>query len=154
MDFDKRADELFLDFPEPPKEEGLTVAAASAGKLVFLSGAYPLKDGRMSYKGRVGLEINTDTAKLAAHAACMQALGSLREFLGGSLNQVRRIVNLRGFVASGVEFHDHHKVLDGASQLLVDLFGAKAGKHSRTVVGVTSLPYNAAVELELVVEIK
>lgn len=153
MDFDKRVGELFLDLPETPPEKGVTAHAVQAGKLIFISGILPWKEGRMVYKGRVGLELNVDAGRQAAHAACMQALGVLRTTLDGSLNKVRKIVFLRGFVASGSEFYDQNRVLDGASQLLSDIFGS-AGKHASTAIGVTSLPFGAAVELELIAEVK
>jgi len=153
MNFDKRIDELFIDLPEPAPEVGAVVHVAQTGKLLFAGGAFPWKDGRMSYRGRVGLELNLDSGRSAAHAAALQALGMLRRHLGGTLNKVKRIVMLRGFIASGSEFKDHHKVLDGASQLLIDIFGSSAGKHARSAVGVTALPHGAPVELEMVVEI-
>lgn len=154
MDFDARIDELFLDLPEPPPESGAVVNAVQMGKFVFISGVLPWKNGKMAYKGRLGLELRTDSGKMASHAACMNVLGILQSFLDGSLNKIKRIVQLRGFIASGAEFHDQDKVLDGASQLITDVFGAIAGKHVRTSVGVNSLPNNAAVQLELVVELK
>lgn len=154
MDFDKRIEELFLDIPEVLTPTGSVLPAVQTGKLVFLSGLLPWKEGRMGYKGRVGLELNVDTGRQASYAACVYGLGILRNFLGGSLNKVRQIVSLRGFVASGAEFHEQGKVVDGASQLLYDVFGAGAGRHTRTAVGVNTLPNGAAVELELVVEVK
>jgi enamine deaminase RidA (YjgF/YER057c/UK114 family) len=154
MDFDDRIDELFLDLPEPPPEFGGIANAVQMGKTVFISGVFPWKNGKMAYKGRLGLELRSDNGKLAAHAACMNALGMLRAFLDGSLNKIKRIVQLRGFVASGAEFHDQDKVLDGASQLITDIFGQTAGKHARTAIGVTALPNNAAIQLELIVELK
>jgi enamine deaminase RidA (YjgF/YER057c/UK114 family) len=155
MDHDKRIDELFLDIPEAPAEKGASTAhAVKTGRLVFLSGVLPWKEGRLAYKGRVGLELTLDTGKLAAHAACVQALGILRHFLDGSLNSVKQIVLLKGFVASGAEFKEHQKVLDGASKLLTDIFGGTAGRHARTAVGVNALPGGAAVELEMIVEVR
>jgi len=147
MDFDKRVEELFLDLPEMP------ASAVQAGKLVFIGGVLPWREGKMAYKGRVGLELNLDAGRLASHAACQQALGILRKHLGGSFNKVRQVVSLRGFIASGTEFHEQDKVLDGAAKLLQDVFGP-AGKPVRSSVGVTALPHDAAVELELVVEMK
>lgn len=153
MDFDQRVEELFLDLPEPAPEVGAVANIAQSGKQLFISGAFPWKDGRMSHRGRVGLELNLDSGRLASHAACMQALGMLQKYLDGSLNKVKRIVYLRGYVASGSEFKDHHKVLDSASQLLMDVFGG-AGKHARSAIGVSALPHGAPVELEIVVEVK
>ena len=153
MNFDKRIDELFIDLPEPAPEVGAIVHVAQAGKLLFVGGAFPWKDGRMAYRGRIGLELNLDSGRLAASAACMQAIGQLQKYLGGTLNKIKRIVMLRGFVASGSEFKDHQKVLDSASQLLTDIFGSVAGRHARSAIGVTALPHGAPVELEMVVEI-
>jgi len=154
MNFDKKIEELFIDLPEPAPEVGATVHVAQAGKLLFIGGVLPWKDGRMAYRGRVGLELNLDAGRSSAHAAGLQALGLLRKYLDGSLNKVKGIVLLRGYVASGSEFRDQHKVLDGASQLLIDIFGPTSGRHTRSAVGVTSLPHGAPVELELVAEIK
>lgn len=154
LDFDKRIDELFLDLPEPPAERELWARAVQSGKTVFLSGAFPYKEGKLAYKGRLGLEYTADTGRLAAHAACMQALGALREHLGGSFNKVKQIVMLRGYIACGAEFKDHAKVMDGASRLLLDIFGNSAGRHARIDVGVNALPNGATLELELMVEIR
>ena len=136
MDFDKKIDELFLDLPEALPESGAVANAVQVGKLIFLSGALPWKEGKIAYKGRLGLEVSIDNGRAAAHAACMQALGTLRN------------------ISSGGDFHEQQKVLDGASRLLHDIFGDTAGKHARTAVGVNVLPNNAAIELELVVEVK
>ena len=154
MDFDKRLEELFLDLPEAPSELGMTANAAQAEKMVYLSGAFPFKEGKMAYKGRLGLELTADNGKLASHTACMQAISILRTFLGGSLNKVKKIVMMKGYVASGAEFREHAKVLDGASQLITDVFGNAAGRHARSAIGVNVLPNNAAVEIELIVEVK
>ncbi len=154
MDFDKRIEELFLDLPEPSKEKGIVANAVQTGKLVYLSGALPFKEGKMAYKGRVGLELTVDNGRQASHTACMQALSMLRVFLGDSLNKVKQVIARKGYVSSGAEFKDHGKVLDGASQLLNDVFGANVGRHVRTAVGVNVLPNNAAVELELIVEVR
>jgi len=154
MDFDTKADELYLDFNEPAKEVGPVLNVVQTGKLLYVSGALPFKEARLSHKGRVGIEVTTDSARLASHAACLQALGFIRKYLDGSLNKVKKVVMLRGYVASASEFHEQGKVLDGASQLLVELFGPVAGKHARVAVGVNVLPNNAPVMIELVVEIK
>jgi enamine deaminase RidA (YjgF/YER057c/UK114 family) len=153
MDFDKKIDELFLDLPEITPTAGIAANVVQTGKLVFLSGVLPMKEGRLACKGRVGLEVNAEAGRMAAHAACVLSLGILRNFLGGSLNKVRQIVSLRAFVASGAEFKDHQKIADGALELLSDIFG-NAGKPARAAVGVTALPSNATVELEMIVEIK
>jgi enamine deaminase RidA (YjgF/YER057c/UK114 family) len=142
-----------LEFQESEPSGGPTVSVVQTGKLVIACGALPWKEGRMAYKGRLGLEVKLDTGKQAAFAACMQALSAIRSHFSGTLNKIKQVVSLRGYVAAGGEFYEHHKVLDGASQLLSDVFGA-AGKHTRTAVGVASLPFGASVEIELIVETK
>ena len=154
MDFDKKAADLFLDIPEAPKETGVVANAVQTGKLVFVSGAYPWKEGRLAYKGRLGIELTPDVGRMAANAACVQALGFLNGHLKNSLNKVKRIVSIKVNIAAGSDFKNHQKVADGASLLLNDVFGPLAGKHSRVVVGVNSLPMGAAVEVELIAEVK
>lgn len=153
MDFDERLEELFIDLTEAAPEQGGVVHAVKTGHLVFVSGKLPRAEGRLTYKGRLGLDVTLDHGKAAARAAMVQSLSALWHFLGGTLNKVKRIVAVRGFVASGADFKDHHKVFELASRLLVDIFGT-AGQHSLTAVGVNNLPNGAAVEIELIVEVK
>lgn len=152
MDFDERLDELFIDLPEPPPMVGPGVNAVRAGKLIHISGVLPRSEGRMM-KGRAGIDVRMDIAAAAARAAMMIALSILRAELGGTLNRVKRIVQLTALVASGADFKDHFRVLDGASELLVQIFGS-AGKHTRIASGAASLPEGATVELSIIVEVK
>jgi len=152
MTFDERLDELYIDLPEPAAVVGAGVHAVRTGKLFFLGGVLPLSEGRMM-KGRAGIEARLDVAKSAARASAINALAVLMQELGGSLNKVKRIVQLTMHVASGADFKDHFKVLDGASELIGQIFGS-AGKHARIATGVASLPEGATVELSLIVEVK
>lgn len=153
MDFDKRIEELFVELPEAAREIGGRLNAVQTGNLVFISGKMPYAEGRLPYKGRLGLELSLDHGKAAARAAVVQSLGALKAFLGGTLNRVRKIVMLKGYIASSADFKEHSKVLEDASKFLTDIFG-NAGKHAVTAVGVSSLPNGAAVEVELIVEVK
>ncbi|MBI2346461.1 MAG: RidA family protein [Deltaproteobacteria bacterium] len=152
MSAEKRAAELFLDFPVPPASPAGTLHTRQVGKLLFVGGALPIGEGRIQGKGRLGLEVSLDQGRGAARLALIQALAMIREEVG-SLDKVRQVVQLTGQIASGAEFHQQGKVLDQASQLLVELFGA-AGNHTRTAIGVTALPQQACVQIELIVEIK
>lgn len=152
MDFDERVEELYLDLPEPPAELDGFVNISTCGKILYLTGQLPRAEGRMSHKGRLGLELNLDAGKAAARAAVIQALGVLKNQLG-SLNKIKRILQLRLYIATGSEFKDHKKVLSGSLELLSDIFGS-FGKCATEVAGCASLPEGAAVELSLVVEIK
>lgn len=152
MSVEQRAADLFLDLPTPSTPHGPMLYARAAGKLLFCSGALPISDGKVQFRGRVGLEVTLDQARSAARLALLQLLASVRAYCG-SLDKVRQVIHLTGQIASGAEWHEQEKVVDGASQLLVDLFGP-AGQHSRTAVGVLALPQEACVQLELIVEIK
>ncbi|MDO8527394.1 MAG: RidA family protein [Deltaproteobacteria bacterium] len=153
MDFEKRIAELFIELPDPPRmiNKGV-VQSVLSGKLLYVGGALPYIEGKLSFKGRLGLEVSTDQGGMAARHALSQALSAVRDNVG-SLNKIKQIVQLHGFIATGGDFKEHDKVLDPASSLLFDIFGV-AGKHARMVVGVNSLPQNACLSLTLLVEIK
>lgn len=153
MNYDAKLAELYIDLPEPRTLTAATVHAVRSGKLLYLGGCLPLADGRVVARGRVGVEVRLDTARQAARAAAVTALAVLAAESGGTLNRVARIVRVDGCIASGADFHDHEKVIDGASELFLTIFGP-AGRHARTVVGCTSLPGEACVSLALIVEMK
>jgi len=152
MDFDSKLDDLFIDLPEPPIDK-IGALASKSGKLLFLSGQYPYKEGGSIYKGRVGLELTLDAGMLAAKASLLQALGTLRGVLGGSLNTIKRIVHLRLYIATGLEFKDHEKLLKSILDTLKNIFGSSADCSSE-VIGCASLPKGASCELSMVVELK
>lgn len=152
MSFEKKMEELFIELPEPPKEFGCVTQISKTGRLVYLSGQLPYADGRLAYKGRVGLELPLDKGRAAARAALIQSLGVLKTQLG-SIDKIKRFVHLKLYIATGGEFKDHKKVLDGASELINDIFGL-SGKCSAEVVGCASLPEGAAVEISVIVELK
>lgn len=153
MNADQKLEELFIVLPEPRTLPASTVHTVSLGKMLFVSQALPFGDGgRLVSPGRVGVEVRIDAARLAARAAIIVALSSVKCACGGTLDRVHRIVHLEGAVASGADFQDHEKVIDGASELLVSLFG-KQGQHTRNVFGVVSLPQRACVSLSLTVSL-
>ena len=143
MNYDDKVEELFIDMTEPPPEKGASVRAVKSGKHLFVSGVLPYASGRIMYPGRAGVDVRLDNAKLAARTAAVMALSIARGELGGTLNKIKRIVKLEGYVACGADFADHAKVIDGASELFSQIFGAQ-GKHVRNVVGVSSLPNNSS----------
>ena len=152
MDFDAKLDELFIDLPEPVQTAASVSHAVQVGKLIYISGVLPYSEGKIAAKGRVGLEVRLDNAKLAARIAAVNALAILSTELG-TLNKIKRIIELTGYIASGGDFKDHFKVLDGASELLGKIFGP-AGRHARNAVGCTCLPQDSCIELSLIVETK
>lgn len=152
MDFEKRLKELFIDLPEVRPLSSALSPAAQTGKLLYVTGQLPYSEGKLALKGRIGLEISPDQGALAARYALFHCLSVVKNALG-SLNKVKQIVQLSGWMAAGGDFKDHDRILDAASQLLGEIFGS-AGKHSRIAVGVNSLPQNACLELSLIVETK
>lgn len=153
MDFDGKLKELFIDLPEPPPEVSNAVRAIQVGKSLQVGGILPFAEGRLQYAGRVGVEVKLDQARLAARMAAILVLAIAKRELGGTLNKIRRVIKVDGYVACGADFRDHIKVVDGASELFVQIFGTQ-GKHIRTAVGAVSLPQNACVEIAVVFELK
>ena len=148
---ESRLAELGLALPEVPVPVASYVNCVRTGNLVFLSGGLPV-DGNIRIVGKAGAEVDLDRAQAAARMIVLNRLAVLKAELG-DLDRVVRIVALNGFVNCGPEFTQHPAVLNGASDLLVAVFGEK-GKHSRTAVGVSSLPFDVVVELNMVVEVE
>ena len=148
---ESRLAELGLALPEVPVPVASYVNCVRTGNLVFLSGGLPV-DGNIRIVGKAGAEVHLDRAQAAARMIVLNRLAVLKAELG-DLDRVVRIVALNGFVNCGPEFTQHPAVLNGASDLLVAVFGEK-GKHSRTAVGVPSLPFDVVVELNMVVEVE
>jgi enamine deaminase RidA (YjgF/YER057c/UK114 family) len=143
--------QLGLELPEAPAPAGAYVPCVQTGSLVFVSGQIPKVNGEVRYRGHVGGELSVDDGVKAAQICALNALAALKVELG-SLDVIRRIVKVSGFVASAPGFHQQPKVVDGASVLLAELYGDK-GLHARAAIGVNELPLGVAVELEMIVEL-
>ncbi|MDQ3717875.1 MAG: RidA family protein [Thermoproteota archaeon] len=139
---------LGISLPTAPAPAGSYVPVVVSGNLAFVAGQIPTEENDVKFKGRVeSIQSGQDAARL-----CMlNALAHLKSSLG-SLDKVKRIIKISGFVNCDPSFTEQAKVINGASDLLVNIFG-EAGKHARVAVGVSSLPLNSSVELELVVEV-
>lgn len=148
---DARLEQLRIVLPAATKPVANFVPCAQAGNLLFISGQIPSWNGELLYVGRVGAEIGVDDARAAARLCALNALAQARAFLG-TLDRVKRVCQLQGFVNAVPEFTDHPAVVNGASDLLVEVFG-ELGKHSRFAVGAGSLPFNVGVELAAVLEV-
>lgn len=153
MNFEKTIKDLKLDIPALSKPVGLYIPAIRVGNLVFTSGQLPLTDGRLIFKGRVGKEVTTENAQRAAKTATINALAAIKWSIG-DLNKIKRVIRLNGYVCSAIGYNDHAKVMNGASELLIQIFGDETGAHTRISIGVLELPMGACVELDLVVEVK
>ncbi len=130
---------------------GNYVGAVTVGNLVFVSGHGPFRDGKWEFIGKLGRDMEVETAQEAARLIALNLLASLKAEIG-SLDRVVRIVRLFGMVNSAPDFGQQPAVIDGASSLLVELFGER-GRHSRSAIGMGALPFGISVEIEMVVEI-
>jgi enamine deaminase RidA (YjgF/YER057c/UK114 family) len=150
MTIEQKLAELGLELPNVATPAGAYVPAVISGNLVFTAGQIPLVDGALMATGKVGNEISPEFAKEIAQRCALNALAAIKSVLG-DLSRVKRVVKVVGFVASTPEFTGQPGVLNGASELLGKVFG-DAGLHARSAVGVASLPLDAPVEVELIVE--
>jgi enamine deaminase RidA (YjgF/YER057c/UK114 family) len=150
MSIEQKLAELGLELPNVATPAGAYVPAVISGNLVFTAGQIPLVDGVLMATGKIGNEISPEFAKEIAQRCALNALAAIKSVIG-DLSRVKRVVKVVGFVASTPEFTGQPGVLNGASELLGKVFG-DAGLHARSAVGVASLPLDAPVEVELIVE--
>jgi enamine deaminase RidA (YjgF/YER057c/UK114 family) len=143
---------LGIELPDPPTPSANYIPAKLVGNLVYVSGQIPLQDGREAFVGKVGADVSVQQAQVAARICAINILAQLSKALGGDLDRVRSVVRLGGFVNAIETFSDHPTVINGASDLMVAVFG-DSGRHARAAVGTSSLPRNCAVEVEGIFEI-
>ena len=149
---EERLARLGLELPAPAQPVANFVPIVHAGSMLYISGQIPVWNGELRFVGKVGREVSIAEAKAAARLCALNLIAQVRSFLG-RLDRVVRLCQLQVFVNGTPEFSDHPTVANGASDLMVDLFGPVAGKHARFAVGAGSLPFNVAVELAGVLEI-
>lgn len=150
----KMLEELKALLPAPPLPIGSYVAVTRVDNLLYTSGVLPMKDGQVAVVGPLGSwNVPLELGQQAAELCVLNALSLINHALDGHLERVKRIVKVTGFVSSTAQFYDQPAVMNGASDFLVKYFG-EAGKHVRSAVGVISLPRDAAVEVELIVEVE
>jgi enamine deaminase RidA (YjgF/YER057c/UK114 family) len=148
---ERRLKELGITLPKPPEPFGTYSEAVQTGTLLFLTGMLPTEDRAAKFVGRVGAELDVETARAAARLAARNALAVARKYLG-SLDRVTRVVRLGVFVATSGDVRDQPKVADAASDLLQEVFGRDKNP-CRSVFGVASLPLGTPVELEVIFEV-
>ena len=151
MNIYDRLKELELTLPQPPARGGVYVPVKQVGKLLFVSGQGPMVDGKPAFVGKVGAERTIEEGQEAARVCVLNTLAWLHEHLG-DLNRIRDVVKLLGFVASAPGFNRQPEVINGASQLLVDILG-DSGWHARSAIGSNELPGNITVEVESIFEV-
>ena len=149
---ESRINELKIVLPEAPKPVAAYIPAKQTGKLVFTAGQLPMVNGELISKGLLGQDVEIDEANKAARICTLNALAAIKGVIG-DLDRIKQIVRVVGYVASVPTFTQQPAVVNGASELLLEIFG-EAGKHARSAVGMAVLPLNASVEIELTVEVE
>lgn len=147
-----RLKELGLELPPPRPPAGAYAPVVIDDQLAYVSGVIAIENGEIVHPGTVGEDVSLEQAKLSARGACLRSLSALAHAVGG-LDRLERIVKVVGFVRSSPSFGDLPGVLDGASELLIELFG-EAGRSARSTVGVAALPRGASVEIEMIVRLR
>jgi enamine deaminase RidA (YjgF/YER057c/UK114 family) len=151
-DNETRLKEMGFSLPQVPPAAGAYVPAVRTGNLVFCAGQGPYKDGKFLYTGLVGAELTVEQGYEAARVSALNCLAEICS-VAGSVNNIVRVVQVRGFIASAPGFTEQPRVLNGASELLIGIFG-EAGRHARSAIGTSVLPKNTPVEVEMIVEVK
>jgi len=151
MSHTARLAELGIVIPEVVPPVAAYVPAVVTGRYVYTSGQLPMRDGTMIAEGLVGSDVDPEVAKDCARQSAINALAAAQSVIG-SLDRVTRVVKVVGFVASAPGFTGQPGVINGASELLLEVFGDQ-GRHARSAVGVAGLPLNAPVEVEMVLEV-
>ena len=149
---ERKLQAMGLTLPSAPAPVANYVRAVQAGDLVFLSGHGPTRDGAWVYRGKLGREFSVAEGYEAAKLVMLNCLASLKEAVG-DLDRVRRVVKLLGMVNSTPDFTRHPEVVNGASDLLVALYGER-GRHARSAVGMVGLPFDIPVEIEMIVQVQ
>jgi enamine deaminase RidA (YjgF/YER057c/UK114 family) len=150
MDIAARLQALGLTLPAVPKPQGAYIPSVRTGNLVYVAGQLPMREGKLVCAGKVGRDVGLDEAKAAARICFLNALAALA--YSADPGKVTRVVRLAGFVNCVDGYAEQPQVLNGASELAKEIFGA-AGEHARAAIGVNALPLNAAVELEALFEV-
>jgi enamine deaminase RidA (YjgF/YER057c/UK114 family) len=151
MSISQRLSELGIELPEVVVPLAAYVPTVRTGNLVYTSGQLPMVNGALPATGKVGLEVTPEKAKSLARVSALNALAAVDALVG--IDAVARVVKVVGFVSSAPGFHGQPGVVNGASELFGEVFG-DAGKHARSAVGVSELPLDAPVEVEIIVEVQ
>lgn len=149
---EKRMQEKGITLPEPSAPLGNYAVTMIASNFLFVSGQGPVHQGKIMFKGKVGASLFVPEAQMAARQCALNVIAVARAALDGDLDRITRLVKLGGFVNSTNEFGEHPKVVNGASDVMAEVFG-DGGKHARIAVGCNSLPGDISVEVDAIFEI-
>ena len=151
--FEENIKKLDLKIPDLPSPLANYVPYKVSDNTVYVSGQGPVIDGKIIYSGKVGNEISQEEGVKAAELCCINIIAALKSSINGDWNRLDTFLKLGGFVNCGNDFSDQPKIINGASDLLVNIFGDK-GRHSRFAVGSNALPLNISVEIDAIIKIK
>ncbi|MGE5614558.1 MAG: RidA family protein [Bacillota bacterium] len=151
MKVEERIKELGINLPHGAKPVAAYVPVVQTGNLLFVSGQDCRVDGKLIFEGKVGKDITLEQGKLCARQCIINALAALKDYLG-DLDRIKRIVKILGFVNSAEGFVSQPYVINGGSELLIEIFGEN-GNHARSAIACNELPFNTPVEIEMIVEI-
>jgi len=149
--FEEKIQKMGIAIPEAAKPLAAYIPALQVGNLVMTSGQVPIAEGAVKFQGKVGKDLSEEEGKEAAKLCALNCFGAIKSVIG-SLDKIKRVVKMTVFVNSANGFTAQPKVANGASEFVVEIFG-EAGKHTRSAVGVSELPLNSAVEIEMIVEL-
>ena len=150
--YEKIIHDLGLKLPDVPKPVAAYIPAKQSGNIIFTAGQLPILNGELISKGILGQDVEINEANRAARICTLNALAAIKGVIG-DLDRIKQIVRVVGYVASVPTFIQQPAIVNGASELLLEIFG-EAGKHARSAVGMAVLPLNASVEIELTVEVE
>ena len=152
MSVEEKLKEVGITLPDVAPPVAAYIPAVQADKMIYTAGQVALLKGELKYKGRVGENLTVKQGYESARICALNALAAVKG-VAGSLDNIERIVRVAGFINSADDFTDQAKVMNGASELMLDIFG-EAGLHARSAIGVNTLPIGASVEVELIVKLK
>jgi enamine deaminase RidA (YjgF/YER057c/UK114 family) len=151
-EIERRLAEAGITLPDAPAPAANYVPAQMGAGLLFVAGQVPMQDGKIAHVGKLGGGVSLEDGQAAARLCAVNILAQAKKALGGDLTRIKRTLKVQGFVACTPDFGDHPKVINGASDLLVEALG-EAGKHARFALGAPSLPFDAAVEVDATFEV-
>ena len=150
---DERLSELGIVLPRAPAAAAAYVPYTRAGDILYVAGQLPVHLGELRYVGKIGTDFSIEEGQAAARQCGVNLIAQVSDALNGDLDRVVRCLKLGGFVNTTPEFRDHPKVINGASELMIQVFG-DVGRHARFVVGVNSLPFGVSVEIDAIFQVR
>ncbi len=152
MEIEKRIESLGLLLPEPPEPRGSYTPLIIVDGIMYLSGLLPLKNGRLLYSGKVGRDIGVEEARKCSEAVVLNAFSIIKSHTG-DLDRIERFIRLNGYINAIEDFNDHPLILNSASELIMRIFGDH-GVHTRIAIGVSSLPLDSPLEMDMIIKVR